>query len=351
MNARDNTIRAVRFECPDHIPASFHISAACWSHYPQDALQDLMASHPLLFPNFQKSEPGIKPSLPPWQRAGKPYTDSWGCVWNTSDDGITGTVTRHALADWADFDSFTPPDPAANDGWAPINWSAIEAQIRDDRQHGRLVRGSLRHGHTFLTLSYIRGYENLIFDMCDGHPKLESLIRLVEEFNAEMVQRHIKAGVEWVGYPEDLGMQRGPILSPAMFRQYLKPTYQRLVQPARDAGCIVHMHSDGDIRVLVQDLLDVGMEVLNLQDLVNGIDWIAENLKGRVCIDLDIDRQSITRFGTPEQIDAHIHDAVTTLGSREGGLMLTHGLYPGVPLVNIEALMDAMERYVLHFTG
>jgi uroporphyrinogen-III decarboxylase len=105
------------------------------------------------------------------------------------------------------------------------------------------------------------------------------------------------------------------------------------------------MHSDGDIRLLVDDLVDVGFDVLNLQDLVNGIDWIRENLSGRVCVDLDIDRQKITYGGTPEQIDALIREEVQTLGSKQGGLMMIYGLYPGVPLENARALMDAMERY------
>ena len=86
------------------------------------------------------------------------------------------------------------------------------------------------------------------------------------------------------------------------------------------------------------------------QDLVNGIDWIQARLKGRVCIDLDVDRQRVTRFGTPDQIDDHVRHAVEMLGTREGGLMLKHGLFPGIPLENISALMDAMEKYSQHFS-
>jgi hypothetical protein len=105
------------------------------------------------------------------------------------------------------------------------------------------------------------------------------------------------------------------------------------------------MHSDGDIRDLVGDITISGVDALNLQDLVNGIDWIAANLKGRVCIDVDIDRQQITRFATPEQIDTLIREEVEKLGSPEGGLMMIYGLYPGVPVGNASAVMDAMERY------
>ena len=50
MNAAENLKRAVRFEKPEWIPMVFHINPSCWNHYPHDALQELMAAHPLLFP-------------------------------------------------------------------------------------------------------------------------------------------------------------------------------------------------------------------------------------------------------------------------------------------------------------
>ena len=139
------------------------------------------------------------------------------------------------------------------------------------------------------------------------------------------------------------------MVSPELFRRWIKPVYQRLIAPAREAGCIIHMHSDGDVRALSEDLIEGGVQVLNLQDLVNGIEWIRDTLKGRVCIDLDVDRQRITRFGTPAEIDAHIRHAVETLGSPDGGLMMIHGLYPGPPLANVKALMDALEGYAAYY--
>jgi hypothetical protein len=109
---------------------------------------------------------------------------------------------------------------------------------------------------------------------------------MVEAFNAEIVRRCLDCGVAMMRYPEDLGMQAGPMLSPDNFRSYIRPMYESLMAPARQAGCLVHMHSDGDIRDLVADITISGVDALNLQDLVNGIDWIAANLKGKVCIDV-----------------------------------------------------------------
>lgn len=346
----ENLLRAVRFEGADYIPMDFHINAACWHHYPADALGELMAGHPILFPGFEESAINRQPEFAPWEKAGERYIDGWGCIWETTDDGIVGMVTQHPLESWDKFESYTAPDPATNLRLGPANWDSLAKRSRRPRAIGRLGNDSLQHGHTFQTLADIRGYENLLLDMADDEPRLRKLMEMVEEFNLGVVNRYVELGAEWMGYPEDLGMQAGPMISPQHFRKYIKPSYQRLIKPARDAGCIILMHCDGDIRTLADDLIDCGLDVLNIQDLVNGIGWIAERLKGRVCIDLDIDRVQITRFGSPAAIDALIREEVEKLGSPQGGLMMIYGLYPGVPLENIKALMDAMERYATYYS-
>ena len=344
----ENTLRAIRFDKPERIPMIFWINPACWHHYPDEVLSELMAEHPLLFGGLN-SRDKVLTEPAPWERAGKPYTDTWGCVWETTDDGITGSVTKHPLADWDALESFIPPDPAQSNGMAEIDWSVIKDKILKTKAEGKLCTGSLEHGHAFLRLSYLRGYENLLLDMADGDKQLRQLIDIVESFSLGIVQHYLDCGVEMMRYPEDLGMQLGPMLSPEQFRMYIKPVYEHLMEPARKAGCLVHMHSDGDIRALADDLIISGLDALNLQDLVNGIDWIAANLKGRLCIDLDIDRQQITRFGNPGQIDEMIRTEVQMLGSPEGGLMMIYGLYPGVPLENVKAVADAMERYTTFY--
>ena len=343
---RENVLRAVRFERPAYIPMNFHINEACWHWYPPEVLKELMESHPLLFPCFDGTGGGrTELDYVVIERPGKPFVDGWGCRWEATVEGMVGSVTKHPLANWADLADYSPPDPRTDSGKGPIDWGQAAANIERARSSGRLTMGGLRHGHTFQTLADIRGYENLLLDMADHHPNLIHLAEMVEQFNAAIVHRYVELGVEWMCYPEDLGMQTGPMISPQMFRTFVKPSYERLIQPARRAGCAVHMHSDGQIRDLLQDLIDGGVDVVNLQDLVNGIDWIADRLAGRVCIDLDIDRQKVTPFATPEQIDDLIRNEVLRLGSKEGGLMMIYGLYPGVPLENVKALMDAMERY------
>jgi len=366
-----NVLKAIRFERPEYIPAVFSINPACWHHYHPDDLLELMAEHRILSSCVVRRASAVRrpvecdklnairntqyevrntsgeliTQIAPWERAGVPYTDAWGCVWETTDDGITGTVTGHPLADWDAFEHFTAPNPAKTNGMGEIDWPAIKDGILKARLEGKYCVDSLEHGHAFQRLSYLRGFENLLFDMADRDDRLWRLIEMVETFSIGIVERYLELGAEMICYPEDLGMQVGPMISPEHFRTYIKPIYEHLMSPAHKAARLVHMHSDGDIRDLANELIGSGVDALNLQDLVNGIDWIAANLKGRICIDIDIDRQKITRFGSPEQIDNLIHQEVQKLGSPEGGLMMIYGLYPGVPLENVKAIMDAMERY------
>lgn len=346
MTERENLERVVRFERPEYVPATFHINDSCWHHYPNDALRDLMEAHPLLFPGYVRGPVPVAPQFAPWVKAGEPYVDSWGCVWKVPDSGIVGAVVEHPLASWDDFDSFVPPDPDEKDHWGPKDWKAEAVSLGPSISQRCIPNGEIGHNHTWLKLTDIRGYQNALIDMMEEEPRLLRLIGMLTDFNLGLVKNYLACKkIGWMDYAEDLGMQYGPMLSPDLFRKYIKPAYERIMKPAKNSGAIIHVHADGDIRLLAGDLLDCGTDVLNLQDLVNGIDWIAARLKGKVCVELDIDRQSITYSGTPKQIDDLIRQEVECLGSKEGGLMLIYGLYPGVPLANAAAVMDAMERY------
>ncbi len=349
--SRENYLKAVRFESPDFIPMFFGINSACWHHYDQEVLKDLMESHKFLFPNYERPKGKFIPEYGLDQRKDAPYTDFWGCVWETSDDGITGSVHKHPLDSWDDFENYKAPDPEKSNGMFPVNWNDLKKMVEENNKNDMLTYGAgLPHGHTFLRLQDIRGYVNLIMDMADEEPRLKKLIQMVSDFNLEIIKRWVEIEPDFIMYPEDLGMQVGPMLSPDHFRKYIKPVYQRIMKPAREKGMLVHMHSDGDIRDLLDDIIDGGVQIINLQDLVNGIDWIKEKFAGKICVDLDIDRQKITAYGSPKDIDNLIREEVEKLGSKKGGLTMVFGLYPGTPIENVKAVMDAMEKYTGYYS-
>ena len=345
VDFRKNTLKAVCFDRPDFIPVNFYVNESCYHLYDQNWLFDQMESHPLLFPGFVRPGQPYKPVYSNVAQAGRPYKDDFGCVWKTEEDGITGTVVEHPLYDLSRAKNYPWPNPEKCMGIGELDWGAEEERILQEKAAGSLTVRGLRHGHTFLQLCDLCGYENLIYAMMDESEDLGIIIEAIEKFNSFIVKKYNRMGVDIITFAEDLGMQRGPMISPDLFRRYILSVYKRMMQLV-DPDRIIHMHSDGDIRLLMDDLLISGVKILNLQDNVNGISFIHDHLKGKCCIELDIDRQFITKRGSPQEIDDYIKFVVDTLGDRSGGLMLIYGLYGGIPMENVQALMDALEKYM-----
>ena len=130
-----------------------------------------------------------------------------------------------------------------------------------------------------------------------------------------------------------------------MFRKYCKPSYEKLLAPCRAKGCHVMMHSDGYIMDLIDDLIMAGVTIVNPQDLCNGVDNLRREFKGRICIRLDVDRQTVVPFGTPQEIHDLVEEEVRLLGSSRGGLELIVGVYPPTPPQNVDALAAAFEEF------
>jgi hypothetical protein len=78
------------------------------------------------------------------------------------------------------------------------------------------------------------------------------------------------------------------------------------MKPARDSGAIIHMHSDGRHTRLGDDLIDSGVDDAEHTGFGHGIDWIRDRFYGKYALELDIDRQRVTVFGTPAEVDALI---------------------------------------------
>jgi len=355
MNLKENKTRAWRFQNPESIPIVSGLPWLDWAEhgYDPEELESIILSHPILFPGYPKGSiyenHKILPETRPDLVKGNKYKDHWHCVWETVYTGMVGSVKKHPLADWSDFESFTPPDPLKSNGLFDFDFEQMKLDCQKARENDDFIALGLPHGHTFLRAQDIRGYENTIFDMADENENFVKLLAMLEKFNVEHIKYLIELKPDMIGIPEDLGMQTTPMISPEMFKKYFKSIYMNMTKPIKDAGIIVHEHSDGFILPLIDDLVDCGGDVINLQDLVNGIDGIAEQVKGRMAIDLDIDRQSITVNGSAKDIDDLVREEVEKLGSKEGGLSLTYQPWPPTPAKNMDAVFTAMEKYSTYY--
>lgn len=343
MTQRENWLRCVEFRRPEWIPVEVSIAAATWIRY-GEALFEVAKRHPRLVAVGEEYRP-IDPSSLAGRYGGGESVDEWGCVWRNVHPGLEGQVVGHPLADWAAWREYRLPDPLSPEtGW-PQDWEATKEQVRRTKEEGRVAWGGA--DRFFERLHFLRGFENLMIDFVEGPPELAELIEALETYLRVRVDKWIEAGVDAIAFGDDLGLQDRTMISLETFRRWLRPTYERLWRRCREAGVHVAMHSDGYTLPLLSEFIEMGCSIVNPQDLVNGLENIAAVCKGKVCVNLDVDRQSLLPFGTPQQVREHIRRCVEVLGAAEGGLMMIIGIYPDVPLENIEAVLTAFEDFCL----
>jgi uroporphyrinogen-III decarboxylase len=331
---RDKFLRNMSLEGEPEVHSHIHIWYQVWQEF-GNRLKWLENSSPYVSVGISRES---------IHKSGSEMTDIWGCGWLYPLESHDGLCIKHPVSSWADLKSYNPPDPDNH-----TNWKKAKENIERSKAQGKVAHGGTDHGFIFLRLTYLRGFQNLMIDMADNRSELNELIGIVEDYWFQVVSRWIELGVDAIGFGDDLGLQNALPISPEAWRRYIKPSYKRIFSHCRSNGVHVFLHSDGYIVDIIPDLIECGVSRLNPQDLVNGLDNLARLAKGKVFLHLDIDRQNITVFGSPQEIESHIYNCIKTLGSVNGGLSLIWYVFPPTPIQNIEAGYKAMDKYATYW--
>ena len=346
LTPQQNQLRTIRMTDPEWMPFHIGLCPITWQELGAE-LEQVVLRHPRTWPEFEKGS--VDWNHLEFRPVENPdcgdFVDSWGCVWRTTRKGIVGTVRVHPLEDLSRLDAYVPPDPATHTHMDPIDWDEHRRRVKREKAAGDLPGGGLDHGYHLLRLEYLRGFENLMCDLATDTPEIRRVVDMVHTFNRDLLGRMIDTGAEMIGLPEDLGMQTGSMLGPRLFRQWVTPYHKELHDLAHASGCLTGFHCDGNIMDVADQILEIGPDVFNPQDLANGVDEFARAFKGRLCIALDFDRQHHTPFGTRREIADLVEREVKTLGSPNGGLSIQAEVRGPVPPENVDALADALETW------
>lgn len=357
LSFRENYLRSVEFKNPEYVPCRIFVTPLVWLMYEKE-LEKLRKRYELIL-----CPPTISSYLMEAMKRRKPYDaakifipranrtliDPFGCIWSFNIESYQGQVIGHPLEKWENLKDYSFPDPdeglPAEGSDKVIPWSRISEDIEKMKAEGSLVRVSLMHGLFFQRLYYLRGFTNLMRDFIQRPPQLYDLIESLTEYILELVNRLLKCGrIDVVYIGDDLGTQTRMPISPSIFREFIYPSYRKIFGRIRESGVHVYFHSDGHIIEVVDQIIDAGVSILNLQDKVNGLENIKSLCKGKVCIDVDVDRQHLVPFGKPEEIKLHIKRIIEELSLKKGGLMIEAEVHPPTPPANIKALAESMEE-------
>lgn len=275
----------------------------------------------------------------------KPYVDEWGVGWQpqpyTTPFG-TGHYTEivgHPLAEDSAIDSYEPPAPDR-----PELYADAAAMIRDFKDDYWIVGVTVTT--IFETAWALRGLSQMLMDMALNPELAHRILDIPFSYHLAAARKLVEMGVDMVWTGDDVGSQHGMLISPAMWRTFLKPRMAELVAEVKAINPHVKVayHTDGNVMSIVPELIEIGIDVLNpVQPASMDPAALKTAFGDRLCFWGSIDVQRTLPFGSPADVQAEVLQRLRTIG-KGGGLVLspTHHVQLDTPLENFWAMVHTV---------
>jgi uroporphyrinogen decarboxylase len=273
--------------------------------------------------------------------------------------GTHGKIVYNQFGAYEEFASWplsnaTGVDDLKQHPWPEPDWwdfSPLPEIIRQLDSH-QPYSLRFRVGSVFEIAWQLRGMQEFLLDL-GLNPEIPQYImsRLGEVYveNTRRVLDLVGHRLDLIYFYDDVATQNSLMISPDMWRDYVRPHHARLVELAHARGVKVMYHCDGAIYPLIPELIELGI------DLLNPIQPDAKNMDGRrlkrefgdrLAFHGGIDINHTLPQGTPDEVRAEVRDRVQNLG-RGGGYVMasSHHIQPDTPLENVLAMYELGLRY------
>lgn len=322
MTSREIVTRAVEFRSPPRLPF--------WQHEVDFAPDDVCDIW-----EMDRAEAG-------WF-FGQPGYDDWGCRWQRTEVKNMGTVVEHPLGDWSAWKDYRPPNPRN-----PFYFQRIEPLL--DQAGDRYVAVTC-HFNLIERAWMLRGMAAFLQDLYDEPARVESLLEMILQFKLELLEelgRRFGQRIDGIFLTDDWGTQRGPMIRPEMFEQFFAPRYAQLFSAIHRHGWHVILHSCGRINVLVPRLIELGVDVLNMQQpRAYGLKEFGQQFRGKVCFLTTVDIQATLPRNDPQAIREEAQLLVENWSTPAGGFIVFNygdaealGAQPEMTRVMFEAFVS-----------
>lgn len=190
---------------------------------------------------------------------------------------------------------------------------------------------------------YLRGYENFLMDMIKRPSFAKRLMEFAIKPQMEITKMLIEAGVHAAGFGDDLGTSMGPLISPKVYRELVYPWHKRLVNTYHRMGVPVFYHSHGNINLLMDGLINAGIDVIEPLDPEDGMqlgelkEKYGEKIVLQGCISSKIGYMS------KEELRKHVEDRVEK-GAPGGGFIIGGAIPEEMSKENYNCYLTLLKR-------
>jgi len=275
------------------------------------------------------------------------YTDEWGIGWKsveyTTPYGV-GRYTEfphHPLAEDVAIESYQPPDPNRPELYKEAEW--VLQKFKDEYWIVGVTVTTI-----FETAWALRGYERMLTDLALNPDLAQRILDIPYHYHLSAAKKLTELGVDMIWVGDDIGAQDAMLISPKMWRKYLKPRMANFIAEVKAINPQVKVayHSDGSIYPIIPDLIEIGLDVLNpIQPASMDPAELKLKYGDQLSFWGSIDEQHTLPFGSPDDVRSEVQTRLETLG-RNGGLIIgpTHHVQLDTPMENFWAMVNSIKE-------
>ena len=203
------------------------------------------------------------------------------------------------------------------------------------------------------------GTEKFLMKLIEDPELAEALLDKCLDFHMEINERLFSQYAKYIDvywFANDVGVSRGLLFGPEIWRKFFKPRQKKLADQGHKYGLKVAYHSCGDISSIIEDLIEIGIDILNpIQVSCPGMNPVELKKKygGRINFFGAIDYNQLLSHGTVEEVRQGVKDMIDILGhDRQMIVAPSHDLLMAeVPAENMVALYETAKEYSPKYCG
>ena len=337
MNARERVLTALAHCQPDRVPLDFSATPEVWqtleAHFRTSDQEEILCRLHVDLRSVHGQYVG--PALPR-------YPDgSWEDVYGIRLKDVHYEAGTYAEVAEFVLDNAQTPEEIEAHRWPRADWfdfSGLPEACERRQDYAIVVHGP----GVFQRVTWLRPMDKVLMDMMLQPDMAVTLMGKLTEFHEAYYSRFLEAGqgkIDILYVTDDYGWQKGPLMSPMLWRQFIAPNLKRIVDVAHRYGAKFMLHSCGSVRQLIPDLIQVGVDVLDpVQTQATGMnpDELKAEFGHRLSFHGAVDTQTTLPFGSADDVRREVEHHMAVLGQGGGYILApTHNVQPDTPLENI----------------
>ena len=244
----------------------------------------------------------------------------------------------------SDIDNYEFPDPYAEGRYD------LAKEVAEKYGHQYALCADLECT-IFETSWGLIGMEKFLVDLLMRKDYVFALMDRVMEYHIKVGKELIKIGADMIWLGDDVGTQKGMLISPALWREVLKERMRKVIEELKavNPNIGIAYHCCGSYAPIIPDLIEIGVNILNaLQPAAKDMDLkkLKDVYGNEICFFGGLDIQKILPFGSLEDIENEVKRIISS-AAKGGGFIFAgaHNIQPDTSVEKVVNLFQLVKRY------